>query len=343
MAKETLHLTAILPVLFCYAFEGGAEGTVAEVTREVYLMGTRCTLTTFAPDRQAGLQQIETHLRILEETEQELSTWKDESALSRLNRQPLGTPFQAGTTLCRLFQDLVFWQQGTGATFDPALGSLVTVWGLREGGRYPPARELEDARKRSGLRYFRFEPSTCEIVREREATLDCGAFGKGEALDRIRDYSIRHGSGAWLADLGGQIMVYGIPPNAAFWPVHLAHPNVRDRSVLTLRLDSGSLSTSAGSERDLLVGGRRVGHILDPRTGFPAPFQGSVTVWHESGLVADILSTALYVMGPKEGLRWAESHNAAVLFLSSGDENGNVTIRASRAFSKRFAYRAASR
>jgi len=124
VAKETLHLTAILPVLFCFAFEGGAEGTVAEVTREVYLMGTRCTLTTFAPDRQAGLQQIETHLRTLEETEQELSTWKDESALSRLNRQPLGTPFQAGTTLCRLFQDLVFWQQGTGATFDPALGSL---------------------------------------------------------------------------------------------------------------------------------------------------------------------------------------------------------------------------
>src|SRR5207247_10460589 len=148
--------------------------------------------------------------------------------------------------------------------------------------------------------------------------------------------------GAWLAELGGQSMVYGIPPHAASWPVYLAHPNARSRPVLTLKLDGGSLSTSAGSERDLLAAGRRVGHILDPRTGFPAPFLGSVTVWHESALVADILSTALYVMGPEEGLRWAESHNAAALFLFSGDKNGNVTIRASRAFSKRFAYLAAS-
>ena len=64
-----------------------------------------------------------------------------------------------------------------------------------------------------------------------------------------------------------------------------------------------------------MVNGTRVGHLLDPRTGRAAPFNGSVTVWHERGLVADILSTALFVMGPDEGLRWSTDRGIATLYL----------------------------
>jgi thiamine biosynthesis lipoprotein len=67
------------------------------------------------------------------------------------------------------------------------------------------------------------------------------------------------------------------------------------------------------------VSGTRVGHILDPRTGAPAPFKGSVTVWHRSALAADALSTALYVMGPKEGARWADARGISALFLLPDD------------------------
>ena len=67
----------------------------------------------------------------------------------------------------------------------------------------------------------------------------------------------------------------------------------------------------SGSERDVRVGGRRVGHILDPATGEPAAFAGSVTVWRERALVADILSTALYVKGPERGLAWADARDVA--------------------------------
>jgi thiamine biosynthesis lipoprotein len=305
-----------------------------EVSRQVYLMGTLCTLTTYSPHRQSGLQQLEVFLDILEKTEQELSTWRPDSTLSRLNRQPLQVPFVVDKSLCRLFTELVLWQQATGSTFDPAIGPLLEAWGVHKGGQWPRPEVLEAARERSGMGYFRFDPSLCQITREREVTLDAGAFGKGEALDRVLRYTLAHGSTPWLIDLGGQITVYGQPPGATSWKVDLAHPQQRNQPLLTLDMISGSLSTSAGSERDSYVNGRRIGHILDPRTGRPADFTGSVTVWHEQALVADILSTALYVMGPKEGLPWAEARNLAVCFFTI--QNGKVEIQASQAFKQRF-------
>jgi thiamine biosynthesis lipoprotein len=171
------------------------------------------------------------------------------------------------------------------------------------------------------------------VTRESGAEIDVGGFGKGEALDRA-DRALADDPAPWLIDLGGQVTVRGVPPAARAWTVPIAHPRNRVRPVGTMTLSSGSLATSGGSERDAYVNGRRVGHIIDPRTGRPAAFTGSVLVWHPRGLVADILSTALYVMGPDEGLRWAERHGTAACFLiADGDR---LTIRPTRPFTDRF-------
>ena len=163
--------------------------------------------------------------------------------------------------------------------------------------------------------------------------LNVGAFGKGEALDRAR-----RAAGAdwpWMIDLGGQVAVAGAPPAESAWNVSIAEPHRRDRPSIRLRLSAGSIATSGGSERDLRVGRQRIGHILDPRTGWPVAFDGSATVWHEQALVADVLSTALFVMGPEEGLRWADARGIAVVYLTrrSGDA---IDVRASQAFTNRF-------
>ena len=75
--------------------------------------------------------------------------------------------------------------------------------------------------------------------------------------------------------------------------------------------------------------------LLDPYTGRPAEVNGSVSVWHEQALVADILSTALYVMGPEKGLFWAESRNIAACFLVP-DKDGRVKVLSSRSFRNLF-------
>ena len=296
------------------------------VQRDVYLMGTRALLVTSAPDRHTGITVLERALDVLEDTEAQLSTWRSDSAISRLNASRVGDPWPADASLCGLFADLYRWRQETGGAFDPAVGALAAAWRIHDAARVPDGKQLEAARTRSGLGLLEFNPANCSITRRAEVTLDAGAFGKGEALDRVARALPDE---TWLIDLGGQVAVNGALPGGQPWMVDVAHPHDRHRAVMQVELRAGSLSTSGGSERDVYLGDTRVGHILDPRSGRPALFNGSVVVWHERALLADILSTALYVMGPEEGLPWAESHGLTAAYLMTGG-NGLRTAPTSR-------------
>lgn len=303
------------------------------ISRGAYLMGTRATLTTFDAVRSHGLARLETLLEALEATEAELSTWRADSALSRLNTAPPGTPVRLSASLCRTLADVRRWTTRTGGAFDPAIAPLVGAWQVRSGGAVPDQETLARARRASGLQHLQLDEGACVAVRAGDVTLDAGGFGKGEALDRAA--AVVGGAAPWMIDLGGQVLVRGAPPGGSGWTVDVAHPQRRDEVALTVTLERGSLATSGGSERDRVVGGTRVGHVLDPRTGRPASYHGSVTVWHERALAADVLSTALYVMGVEAGLAWAEGHDVAALFLQAGD-GGGLDVRASGTFAKVF-------
>lgn len=283
-------------------------------TRQVYLMGTQVALTTCEGSREAGLAELETYIGILGAVEDELSTWRPESRISKLNRQPIGVPFQFTDDVSKMFETLFFWYERTNHTFDPGVGALTDAWGIHDGGRVPGSEQLRFALQRSGLKHFSLDAKNRQITRRRDATIDVGGFGKGEGLDRVLRYAQAHGSAPFLIDLGGQFLAYGHPPGKSGWEVDLADPMDRHKPALSLTMAEGSLSTSAGSERDVVVDGKRIGHIIDPRTGQPVVSNGSVTVWHASALAADILSTALFVMGSEAGSRWADENGVAALF-----------------------------
>ncbi len=309
-------------------------GRLELVTRDVYLMGTRARLAVFAPSRETGRTTLASALDVLERTEHELSTWRETSDVSALNRHPVGVPWRAAPGLCRTFDDVWRWYEDTGGAFDPGIGRLLTAWDVHGDGTVPAPETAARASAASGLRLIDFDRASCTLTKRGDVALDVGAFGKGDASDRVE---AALGGGPWLVDLGGQVSVGGAGPEGG-WTVDIAHPRYRDRAYRQVRLREGSLSTSGGSERDVTVGGVRVSHIFDPRTGRPAGFDGSVTVWHRRGLAADALSTALFVMGPDEGLHWAESRGVAALYLVPGP-GGAVRAIATRAFTGRFRLR----
>ncbi len=330
MRVATTVAFALLPFV-----SGVTASTPTIVERTVYLMGTRARLVLFATDRAVGLRRLEAMVESLERTEAELSTWRIDSALSAVNRQPVGEPLTLPAPVCALWRELTAWHLATNGAFDPAVGALSEAWGLREAGRRPSPGQLAAARAVTGLTHFRFEASACRVTRLVDVTLDAGGFGKGEALRRLLRQSA--GGGFWMVDLGGQIVVSGAPP-AGTWPVAIAHPTQRAEIAMKIALDGGSLATSGASERSYEIDGGMMAHILDPRTGRPLHRPESVTVWHEDALTADILSTALYVLGPEAGLRYAEEHGFAALFLASSGGGGreSVELHASRAFLQRF-------
>jgi thiamine biosynthesis lipoprotein len=331
--QAVLKAAGVLALTFGLLTAGFSQDERVEVIRQVHLMGTEATLITWAADRETGLTQLEDFIRILEETEAELSTWRKESVLTRLNEHPVGQPFALRSELVRLFEDLFFWNMETLGAFDPAIGRLTDAWDIHGAGRIPSDQELDLARRRSGMRHLQLDSVAGRLVKQADITIDVGAFGKGEGLDRVVEDAGSEAASPFLINLGGQIIVGGSPGKV--WTLDLAHPGDRSRGVLTVELTSGSISTSAGSERDLHVGGRRVGHHLDPQTGQPIVSGAAVSVWHMSGLVADTLSTALYVMGPDEGLRWAEDRQIAATFMEPSP-GGGVTFRSTTEWAEVF-------
>ena len=333
-------VSVALVAVSCLLAVGGGRGPEARagapllrVERTVFLMGTLARFVAEASDRDTGLERLERMVRVVEATEAELSTWRGDSVLSRLNRQAIGAPRPVPEATCDLFDRLAAWHVATGGTFDPAVGRLVDAWGLRGSG--PPPGGASPAAATAGFHHVEIDRARCTVVRRAAVTLDAGAFGKGEALDRVRQAEPGV-EGAWLVDFGGQVAVSG-PGADGPWLVDIAHPERRAEPAARLRLHAGSIATSGPSERDLrLDDGGRIGHILDPRSGRPVVRSASVTVWHRQAFVADVLSTALYVMGVEVGLAWAGERGLAAMYLVPGGASGGLGRRATPAFEERF-------
>ena len=275
------------------------------VDRRLAAMGTWLDLSVEAERRERALAASEAAVRALEACESRLSTWRADSELARLNAAPVGSSVELSAELAEELALARGLWTATGGTFDPGLGALIEAWGLRTGGRQPGLEELAAARAVGGFSAFELDGRRA-VRRHALARIEEGGFGKGLGLDEALGAARAAGATAACLDLGGQVLVHG-----QALEVRLADPDRRERPVLALRLDSGSLATSGNSERGLVVGGERRGHILDPRSGAPAPDFGSLSVWAADALTADCLSTGLYVMGPEGALAWQAAQRAA--------------------------------
>ncbi len=287
------------------------QAAAEPIEREVYLMGTILRISSYAQDRERGIREMESAVRMIEQTEAELSTWRPESEFSRLNAQPAGVPFSLSPSTCVLMEKLDRWVKVTHGAFDPSVGRLIRVWGIQGKRRIPDPAEINAALAETGFVHLHLNRGKCTLTKGKSVVLDAGAFGKGEALDRVLLLAAKESFDPMVLNFGGQVAVWKMPAE-----IEIANPLIRDlTSGNFLQIPYGSISTSGQSEQQKTVQGKMIGHILNPETGMPAPDFGSVTVWNRSAFVADVLSTALYVMGSKKGLAWANGNGIQACFL----------------------------
>lgn len=294
--KSQSHFMALVASALLFAV-ASAAATAGELTRSRYLMGTSCAISS------SDANAIETSFREISRVESFLSTWRPESELSHYNRAP--EPRSVSGELASILRQANEWSRETNGAFSPTLGRLVELWQLRGEGRVPSDAEIDAARN-----------APRQHVEE-------GAFGKGYAIDRALAV---HEADRVAIDFGGQIAIRGFAAE-----VEIAHPESRDRGAIAIALRDASVSTTSGSERRFRAGNRTFSHILDSRTGQALPPNGSASVIHERAFVADILSTALYVMGPRDGIAWANERGIAAIFLVPDTESGNYSVYRSNA------------
>lgn len=284
--------------------------SAADAARTISVMGTLATVEVAADSAGHAASAAEAVVQILEASEARLSTWGDSSELARFNRCRVGEKFACSPETLRDLRDARGWGKATGSAFESAIGPLVRAWNLRGVEAKPSADEIACALERCGPSAWRIADGW--LARTKDCEIEEGGFGKGAALRAALERAILMAGvrEVWL-NLGGQVARFAKTGERR---VEIAHPLRRDRSAAVLPLANGSIATSGTSERGK--------HIIDPRIGRLAPSWGSMTVYHPDALAADALSTALFVMGPVEAIRWADAHppvQAAALEVR-GDE-----------------------
>ena len=270
--------------------------------RSRMLMGTLLEVSVHAADAASAERASEAAYDEVAAVEAALSSWRPSSALSAMNQQAGEPPRRRPTVLIDFLVRSRAWSQATGGAVDITAGPLVKLW--RRGAAtddMPDTAEIDAARALVGDDILLLDPVNAQAGLTRAgAALDAGAIAKGYALDRAAAELKRHGISSALLNFGGQVLATAPGPDHAPWRVRF-----RSAPTVELLLDAGSVAVTGDSERALKIGARALSHVVDPRTGHPVTAMKSVMVHADNATDADALSTALFVMGDDEAVRWA--------------------------------------
>jgi len=237
---------------------------------------------------------------LLATLEERLSKFVPESDVALLNALGAERRVVVGPDLLRLLEVSRHAWELTGGAFDPTIGPLMDAWGLVDlDGRIPDAALLARRLACRGMDLVDIDSarSTVRFARPGVA-IDLGGIGKGYVADRVAALLRERGVAAGAVLSGSStIVVWGEPARRERWRAEIVHPRDRGAALAEVELEPGALSTSGSAEREIRVGRERIGHILDPRDGRPVRRVEGVTVWTDSALLGDVVSTTLFVLG----------------------------------------------
>lgn len=275
-----------------------SSAVVGKVADGRLAMGSVLQITLVLEDPARGRAILDELFDEAARIERILTTWDPESATSRLNRSrgEVGIPPELHAILDASRRA----GRATDGVFDVTVGPLIALWReAAERGALPSESALRAARERVDARTIELAPGRARLPEG--TTVDFGGIGKGWTLDRLGELLAERDVEHALLDLGGSSwLARGSPDGGPGWNVLVTS---RDglREIVTLRDESLSVSESFGQWIE--IEGRRYGHVIDPRSGWPVAHTALAAVRAPDGEAAEVWSTALLVFSPEEGLR----------------------------------------
>ncbi|MFK3736561.1 FAD:protein FMN transferase [Massilia sp. TN1-12] len=254
----------------------------------------------------------------------QMSHWEPDSLLSRFNAAPAGSWIDLPDAFYDVIDYALRVRDDTHGAYDPAAGALVNLWGFGPVRRYDQAGFYAPAADAVAAVMAQRGAARVELDRERRrllqpggALLDLSSVAKGYAVDRLTLCLDRHGLRHHVVEAGGELRGAGVKEDGQPWWVEVEGVPDADTPQAVVALHGLAIATSGDYRRYFEpVQGRRASHTLDPRTGWPiAHDTASVTVLAPTCMAADALSTALTVLGPEDGLAFAEERAIAARFL----------------------------
>ena len=287
------------------------------------VMSTTCRIVAVPPHRMQdprashalAARALEAAERALRQVEAQMSRFIEASHLARLNRAGADEVVPLPSPLSELLHRSRTLHQQTGGAFDVTCGPLIELWraaGIH--GRLPSSAAREAARRASSWQGLALSAQAARKLRE-DVQVDLGGVAKGYGIDRAVAAMREAGTIGGLVDVGGDLRVFGAPPQGGAWEVMVRNP-LGPGTIVTLGIAGGAVCTSGGYFRDREIEGKRYSHIIDPRTGWPASGVASATVLAGETITADAWATALSVLG-SDGLKRLPEGLEAMLVVGS--------------------------
>ncbi len=276
---------------------GSLSGTNRFVERWSWAMGQAVHLQLFAGSEDEGYAAAAAALAELRRVEAHLSRFDDRSDLCELNRTAGRKPIRVGRDLSAVLAMSTAYQQASGGAFNVGVEPLMRTWGFRELRKAPPGvREIQEAREAVANATLLLSDDKAHLPHS-HTQLDLGGIGVGYGLDRAAAVLRGRGISRAFIDVSGDCLAIGAPPGEAGWRVDLADPAHPGEVVGSTTLRDQALATSANTVSVVHFGSVVRGHVMNPRTGWPAEGLRQVSVLARTATAADALSTAMLVAG----------------------------------------------
>jgi thiamine biosynthesis lipoprotein len=315
MAFKFFLTACLLSAMYYFVMEGirrpvEIDGGYREI------MGTFARIVAVAKNEKIARRSIEAGFNEMKRIDSVMSDYKTDSELSKVNREAFQHAVKVTPELFAIFQKSVQYSRLSNGAFDITVGPLVDLWHKAgEINSMPDENTIAETKASVGYEKLILDAKAMTIrFAVAGMRLDLGGIGKGYSVDRAVEVMRRKGATAGMVDSGGNIRCFGKPIDNDVWLVGIQDPNLENLSaeadnepLMVLKLMNMAVATSGDYRRFVMVGGKKVSHIIDTSTGGGAGKLASDTIIAKTAVDADALSTVVNVLGPDKGLDLIES------------------------------------
>ncbi|MBF0277104.1 MAG: FAD:protein FMN transferase [SAR324 cluster bacterium] len=252
-----------------------------------------------------------------------LSEYQENSEIGRINQNAGRQELTISEDTANVLALALSVAQSSDGAFDPTFRPLLNLWDYnRTHTKLPSDESIQSALELVGYKKIEFDFQSRKIrLPKKGMWLGLGAVSKGYIVQAIVDVFRRYNFNNFLVNAGGDIFASGSKGGKS-WKIGVPDPSHRNRMSFYVPVSNAAFCTSASYERFIELNGKRYGHILNPKTGYPVQYTQGVTVIANKMAYCDAIATTIFVLGPAEGLAFADHlpQTEAIIF----DENSQL-------------------
>jgi FAD:protein FMN transferase len=302
-------------------------GCEKRVKKSQFHFGTITDITAIVKT-SADQKAIDLAFDTMKDIDDRMSVYNNGSEVAQINRLAGRSNAKVSNDTLNVIEKALYYSKISDGMFDITVGPLMDIWGFRTGKNHIPSdSEISKALSLIDYRKVKIDRSgsTVELI-STGMKMDIGAIAVGYAVDKAINVLKDNGIKKALVNGGGEIYALGSPPGKDTWRIGIQHPRRSNALLGTIELKDLAVSTSGDYENYFEVNGKRYCHIMNPKTGKSVEEIMSVTVVAETTTEADALSTVLFIMGAKEGMKLAEKLDNIECIIVTGSSEKDMKV-----------------